>query len=346
MELYDIIALSLKKGGADVYIVPGSPLVIKCKGRFENVTDVILTEADTEILLREIYGICGNRPLDDLLYSGDDDFSFSVQNLGRFRCMAYRQKGSLAAILRIVSNVIPTPEKLGIPAKVMEIANLRKGLVFVTGPSGSGKSTTIACMLDHINKTRKGHIVTIEEPIEYIHSHAGCIVSQREINTDTGSFSGAVKTAMRQGADVIMLGTLPDSTTVQNAINAATMGRLVLVEGYIYGFSKLVESLVDSMPSLQQELLRTWLAVSMSAVVVQKLIPTIDGDVVPIFSVVNVTPEISAAIKEGIDLMLCDGDLDAQLFDLWKSGRVSREDALANACEPHAMSLRMDEENN
>ena len=197
-------------------------------------------------------------------------------------------------------------------------------------------------MLDRINKSRHGHIVTIEEPIEYIHSHADCIISQREVNTDTGSFSGAVKTAMRQGANVIMLSTIPDAATIQNAINAAQMGRLVIVEGYIYGFAKLVESLVESIPTVQQELLRTWLAVTMSAVAVQKLIPTVDGDVVPIFSVVNVTPEISAAIKDGIDLMLCDGELDDQLLELWRNGRVSRDDALVNACDPNVMARIMD----
>lgn len=342
MELFEIIAESLRRGGADVFIVPGSPLMLKYKGRFEALGEEKLTAADTEILLREIYGMSSNRLLDDLLYSGDDDFSFSIQNLGRFRCSAYRQRGSLAAVLRVVSFGLPDPADMHIPEEVLELADAPKGLVFVTGPAVSGKSTTLACMIDRINNSRYGHIVTIEDPIEYIHQHAGCIVSQREVRTDTGSFSGAIKAALRQNADVIMLGQMPDAATVQAAIQAAEMGRLVLAEGYIYGLSKLVIALVDSLVEGQRELFRAWLSVALSAVVTQKLIPAVDGEVVPVFDVLRITPEIRAAIREGEDLTRYERGMDEKIYELWAAGRIARDAALTHADDAARMAKMID----
>ena len=346
MELFEIIAESLRRGGADVFIVPGSPLMLKYKGRFEALGTEKLTAADTEILLREIYGMSSNRLLDDLLYSGDDDFSFSIQNLGRFRCSAYRQRGSLAAVLRVVSFGLPDPEEKQIPGEVLELADAAKGLIFVTGPAVSGKSTTLACMIDRINNTRHGHIVTIEDPIEYIHQHAGCIVSQREVRTDTGSFGGAIKAALRQNADVIMLGQMPDAATVQAAAQAAAqaaeMGRLVLAEGYIYGLSKLVSALVDSLEDGQKSLFRAWLSVALSAVVTQKLIPAEDGDVVPVFDVLRITPEIRASIREGEDLTRYDQGMDEKIYELWAAGRITRDAALTHADDAARLAKMID----
>lgn len=342
MELYEIIARSLSIGGADIYIVPGSPLVMKCRGRHEIISEGALTAADTEILLREIYGMNENRSLDDLLYSGDDDFSFSIPNFGRFRCNAYRQNGTLAAVLRVIKFGLPDPESIAIPESIMELADLPSGLVFVTGPASSGKTTTLACMIDRINRSRQGHIVTIEDPIEYVHQYQGCIISQREVRTDTESFSGAARSAIRQGADVILLGEIPDGRTAQVAINAAEMGKLVFVEGYIYGFAKLVESLVDSIPEMHQGLFRTWLATTLRAVVVQQLIPTVDGNVVPVFETTLVTPEIRNAIREGADLSIYETGVDEVLIDLWKSGMITRENALAYTSDAAALAARME----
>lgn len=341
MELYEIIAHVISRGGADMYIVPGSPLVMKCKGRYENIGDDKLTAADTEILLREIYGMSDNRSLEDLLYSGDDDFSFSIQNIGRFRCSAYRQRGSLAAVLRMVSSRLPDPGQMHIPRHVMELADTVQGMVVVTGPAGSGRSTTLACMVDRINNTRQGHIVTIEDPIEYLHNHAGCIVSQREVRTDTGTFSGAMNSALRQGADVIMLGELPDASTIQLALNAAETGRLVLAGGYTRGLAKTVRSMCDVIAEPNQQTVRAWLSLSLTAVVTQLLLPTVDGDVVPVFDVARATPEIRAAIREGEPLSRFEKGLDGDIFALYKAGRISRETALMYAADPYAMVDRV-----
>ena len=342
MELYEIVARSLSRGGADVYIVPGSPLIMKTKGRYEAISDEKLTAADTEIILREIYGMNANRSLDDLLYSGDDDFSFSIQNMGRFRCSAYRQRGSLAAVLRVVSFELPDPDRLHIPESVMELADSTQGLIIVTGPAGSGKSTTLACMVERVNRSRQGHIVTIEDPIEYLHPHGNCIISQREVRTDTGSFGGAMRSALRQGADVIMLSEMPDARTVQTALNAAEMGRLVLSGGYTVGLAKTVDSLVDSVTLNHQPLLRTWLAVALNAVVTQRLIPTVDGDVAPVFDVTHITPEIRTAIREGEDLTRFEAGMDSEILELWREGRVTRDTALMYAGDPYAMSMLID----
>ena len=341
MELYEIISTSLKLGGADVYIVPGSPIMMRCKGRFRPMGEMVLTDADTEILLREIYGMNSNRSLDDLLYSGEDEFSFAIHNLGRFRCSAYRQRGSLAALLRIVNYGLPDPEKLHIPNEVLELANAPKGLIFVTGPANSGKTTTLACMLDRVNETRCGHIVTIEDPIEYLHPHKGCLVTQREVRTDTSTVVSAAKTAMRQGVDAILMNTMPDAAALQAAINAAEMGSLVLVEGYMYGLEKLVNSLIDSIVESHQQLLRTWLALALNAVVIQKLLPTLDGEVMPVFEVVRVTDEIRKAIREGQELSGYDNGLDESIYQLWKDGRISADTAMMHASDARRMAARI-----
>jgi len=315
---------------------------MRCKGRFERLGDDEFTATDTEILLREIYGMNANRSLDDLLYTGDDDFSFSIPNLGRFRCNAYRQRGSLAAVLRVVSYGLPDPGQLGIPESVLELADMAKGLVFVTGPAGSGKSTTLACMVDRINETRSGHIVTIEDPVEYLHPHKGCIVSQREVRTDAGTFSGAVRSALRQRADVILLGDMPDSSTIQAAVNAAEMGKLVLVEGYIYGLSKLTSALVESIGVQYQPLLRKWLSLTLSAVVIQRLVPTVDGEVEPVFEVIKITPDIRKAIRENGDLSEFETGVDNRIYELWATGRITRDTALAHASDAHRLVSMMD----
>ena len=170
---------------------------------------------DTDRLIHQIYSMAGNRNIDPFLQTGDDDFSFSIPGLSRFRVNAYRQRGSLAAVIRVIAFDLPNPDILHIPEEVMSAADFTKGMVLVTGPAGSGKSTTMACIVDRINHSREGHIITLEDPLEYLHRHDKCIVSQREICTDTESYLVSLRATLRQSPDVILLGEMRDYETIQ-----------------------------------------------------------------------------------------------------------------------------------
>ena len=193
MGLQDVLTKVVELGGSDVFIVPGAPVTYKVRGQVVAVPGDRLTPTDTEQLLRQAYAIAP-RLFDRLALKGDDDFSFSVSDVGRFRCSAYRQRGSLAASLRLVMFGLPDPKQMLVPDAVVDLYRQNNGLVLVTGAAGSGKTTTLACIVDRINSERAGHIITIEDPIEYLHPHKGCVISQREVGADTESFSVALFT--------------------------------------------------------------------------------------------------------------------------------------------------------
>ena len=205
IALDQILSKIMQESGSDIYILPGTPVKAKVRGQMEQLGEERCSVQDCADLLHEIYALAGGRSMKRLEEVGDDDFSFSLAAVGRFRCSAYRQRGSYGAVLRAVPFSIPDAEKLHIPKAVMDLFSLKRGMVLVTGPAGSGKSTTLACLIDRINRERTGHIITIEDPIEYLHGHKGCLVSQREINTDTLSFAHALRAALRQAPDVILL---------------------------------------------------------------------------------------------------------------------------------------------
>ena len=215
---------AMKAGASDILIVSGSPLAFKINGRITHVGTEHLSPGDTEELIRAIYELDRQRSLDALLNSGDDDFSFSVSGLGRFRCSAYKQRSSLSAVLRIVSFSLPDADALHIPPAVLDLCGRQKGLILITGAAGSGKSTTLACMIDRINHTREGHVITLEDPIEFLHTHDRCIVSQREISHDTEGYEPALRAALRQAPDVILLGEMRDFETIRTVITAAETG--------------------------------------------------------------------------------------------------------------------------
>jgi twitching motility protein PilT len=260
MDLYEIVARTVQLNGSDIFIVPGSSIVVKCMGRHIRLNDEKLMPSDTEIILREIYEMSANRSLEELFDTGDDDFSFSITGLGRFRCNAYRQRGSLAAVLRVVTLGLPDPVALSIPDSVMSLCMKKQGMVLVTGPACSGKSTTLACLVDQINHERMGHIITIEDPIEFLHPHALSIVSQREVRADTCSFPDALRAALRQAPDVIMLSEMRDCETIQTAMNAAETGHLMLSSLHTLGAAKTVDRIIDLFPANQQQQVRLQLS--------------------------------------------------------------------------------------
>ena len=222
-----IMKNAIDRQASDIFIVAGRALTCKINGEMVTVGEQMMMPDETSEVIHGIYELAGKRSMDKLLISGDDDFSFSLSGLSRFRVSTYKQRGSLAAVIRVIAFQLPDPKKLGIPDEVIHLADFNNGLVLVTGTAGSGKSTTLACMIDHINHTRAEHIITLEDPLEFVHRHDKSIVSQREVVTDTESYITALRAALRQSPDVILLGEMRDYETINTVMTAAETGHLI-----------------------------------------------------------------------------------------------------------------------
>ena len=350
MELVDILRRAVELGGSDIFVVPGSSVMVKVDNNMVPLTQEKLLPKDTEALVGCMYEIA-RRDYNLLERDGDDDFSFAILDVSRFRCNAYKQRGTVAAICRIVNFELPNASELQIPSLVMELSKLRSGMVLVTGPAGSGKSTTLACIVDKINAERQAHIVTIEDPIEYLHRHNKSLVSQREVPNDAATFSRALRAALRQAPDVIMLGEMRDLDTICTAITAAETGHLLLSSLHTIGAAKTVDRVIDTFPAEQQAQIRVQLSMVLKAVVSQRLIPTIDGHRVAVFEVMTVNPAIQNMIRDGrthqIDNVIFGGSdksmisMDAELQKMVREGKITRENALLYAANPDTLSKRI-----
>lgn len=223
----ELLQKALDHNASDLFIVAGRPASMRVNNAISQLNDQRLLPADTQEIVTDIYALAGKRSMDRLLETGDDDFSFAIPGLSRFRISAYKQRGSLSAVIRIITFSLPDPAALGIPDNIMALARFKKGLVLVTGSAGSGKSTTLACMIDDINQNFEKHIITLEDPLEYLHQHKKSIISQREISADTDSYVAALRAALRQSPDVILLGEMRDYETIQVAMTAAETGHLI-----------------------------------------------------------------------------------------------------------------------
>ena len=353
MDLKEYLRQTLDMGGSDVFIVPGTPVNVKVEGELKQIGTERLMPNDTAGLIRQIYELAGNRPDTVLKENGDDDFSFSLERRARFRCNVYRQRGSLAATCRVVSFGLPDYRQRNIPEMVMQLVDeYRSGMILVTGPAGSGKSTTLACMVDRINSTRSGHIITIEDPIEYLHSHKKSLVSQREVPNDAATFERALRAALRQAPDAIMLGEMRDHETMQIAITAAETGHLLLSSLHTVGAAKTVDRIIDAFPAEQQQQVRIQLSMVVRAVVSQRLVPTLSGGLVPVFEVMTITPAVQNMIRDGkthqIDNVIYGGmggqgmlSMDNELFRLARAGVISRDNACLYAINPETLRKRL-----
>lgn len=352
MELKELLSAALDMGGADIFIVPGAQPAVKCNGVLKPLQEARLLPADAEALVRQAYQIAGERDFALLRDEGDDDFSFSLERRARFRCNAYRQRGTYAATMRAVAFGLPDPTALHIPQLVIDLAERRSGLILVTGPAGSGKSTTLACMIDRINSTRTGHIITIEDPIEYLHPHKQSVISQREVPNDVSSFARALRAALRQAPDVIMVGEMRDMETISTAVTAAETGHLVLSSLHTVGAAKTMDRIIDTFPADQQQQMRVQLSTVLQGVVSQRLVPTKAGGLAPVFEVMTVTPAIQNMIREGktyqIDNVIYGGtmgqtmmSMDNELIRLCKAGEITRETAILYANNQDMMKKRV-----
>lgn len=351
LDLRNILELAIEKQASDVFIVAGLPVAFRINGAVQQINDVKLLPPDTEQLLNEIYKYADSRDMDVLHANGDDDFSFSIRDLSRFRVSAYKQRGALSAVIRIITFQLPEYEQLGIPEHVIQLADTSNGMILVTGPAGSGKSTTLACMISHINKTYSKHIITLEDPLEYLHRHDKSIVSQREINSDTISYVAALRASLRQSPDVILLGEMRDYETINIAMTAAETGHLLLSTLHTIGAANTIDRIIDVFPANQQRQIAVQLSMVLTAVVSQQLVPTVDGNMIPAMEIMTVTPAIRNMIRDnkvhqidGIIYSSAKDDMismDNSLLKLYKSGTITAETAVKYASNPEMLKKKL-----
>ncbi len=296
MDVRETLRQAVEMGASDIFIIAGLPLTYKVDGRQRRM-EARLMPADTAAVISDIYTLCGRSRSRIEREDMDDDFSFSMPDLGRFRANVLHQRGSLAAVIRVIRFGLPEPEKLNIPPEVLASARLMKGLVLVTGSAGSGKSTTLACLINAINQTREGHIITMEDPIEYIHRHDRCIVTQREISTDSPSYVSALRSALRESPDVILLGEMRDYETIEVAMTAAETGQLLFSTLHTTGAANTVDRIIDVFPAGQQAQVRMQLSMVLQAVISQQLVPTLDGKQTPAFEIMYTNPAVSIHVE-------------------------------------------------
>ena len=348
----DFLTQTIRMGASDLFIVAGRQLSCKKDGRIETIGEDRLMPADTAQLIRDIYSLADGRDLSRLQTRADDDFSFAVSGLSRFRVSAYMQRGSMAAVIRIITFELPDPRALGIPEAVISLGSLPRGLVLVTGPAGSGKSTTLACIIDAINQTQEKHIITMEDPLEYLHRHKKSIVSQREISSDTESYVTALRASLRQSPDVILLGEMRDFETISIAMTAAETGHLVLSTLHTPGAASTIDRIIDVFPPGQQRQIAVQLSTTLQAVVSQQLLQAADGSArTAAFELMTMTPAIRNMIRENkipqIDGMIYSASsdtmfsMDTSLAALCRSGRITREEALSHASNPEMLKKKL-----
>ena len=350
MTLYEILNQATERGASDIFLIAGLPVTYKVRGAQERVGEGIMKPDRIMPLIDEIYE-AGRRSRNNYENNIDDDFSFSIPDLGRFRVNVFRQRGSAAAVIRVIKFGIPDPAELGIPESVLSLADNKTGLVLVAGAAGSGKSTTLACMIDRINRSRECHVITMEDPIEYLHQHNKSIVSQREVFIDTPGYLESLRSALRESPDVILLGEMRDYDTISSAITAAETGVLLFSTLHTSSAANTINRIVDVFPANQQLQVRGQLAQLIRGVVCQQLVTTTDGHLIPVFEIMKSNPAIQNMIREGklhqldsaMQANAADGmtTMDGSLFDLYQKGRISKETALAMCSNYEFLSKRI-----
>ncbi len=360
MKINDIIIQAAKLGASDIHLTVGKPPVIRLhgtlypldaaelKGKLEHLAGAeikILLPGDTDAMAREIMTEAQYRVYQE---KGELDFSYSVPGVTRLRVNVFRQRNSTALVMRLLSTKISSFQELGLPDVLSHLARRPNGLVLVTGPTGSGKSTTLAAMIDLINKEKRAHIITLEDPIEYLHRHQLSIVNQREIGQDTRSFATALRAALREDPDVILVGEMRDLETIAIAITAAETGHLVFATLHTASAAETIDRIIDVFPPSQQQQIRLQLANTIEGIVAQQLIPRIDrpGRVVAL-EILIATPAVRNLIREGktfqIPMQLQTGakygmqTLDMSLRLLYQRKIISKEEVFYRARDPETI---------
>ncbi|MDD3839222.1 MAG: type IV pilus twitching motility protein PilT [Clostridia bacterium] len=340
-EIAVLLEKAVQLNASDLHISVGVPPVVRIDGQLKRLNYDVLKPDDTKAYITYILD---NEKLIELQNKGDIDLSYSIQGLSRFRINIYKQRGSYSLAIRIVNRNIPTMESLGLPSVIKKLAVEAKGLVLITGPTGSGKTTTLASMIDYINNNQSKHIITLEDPIEYLHRNNKSIVNQREIHNDALNFNRGLRAALRQDPDVILVGEMRDLETISTALTAAETGHLVLSTLHTIGAVKTIDRIIDVFPPSSQQQIRVQLSMVLKGVVSQQLIPLRDGKgriLAP--ETMVVTPAIRNMIRESKVHQIANSiqtggkygmkTMDSQLAELYLKGMISKEDAINHSSE-------------
>lgn len=338
-----------ERGASDIHLTVGVPPKARIQGQLIDLDYPKLMPSDTEEI---ISAIMDERQLKTFNEKGEVDFAFSIKTLGRFRVNVFRQRGSIACAMRLVGTAIPKPDELGIPESVVELYARKRGLILVTGPTGSGKSTTLASLIDKINDKRDAHVITLEDPIEYLHQHRKSMINQREVGLDTRSYAAALRAALREDPDVILVGEMRDLETISTAITAAETGHLVLSTLHTIGAASTIDRIIDVFPPHQQQQIRIQLAMVLESVISQQLIPTAERDSrVAAFEVMHANIAIKNMIREGKTFQIgtiiqtnkkCGMQtMDDAIVDLYSRGIIDRNSAMEFAQDLTAMERKL-----
>jgi twitching motility protein PilT len=344
-DFADILIEVIQAGASDLHLTVGAPPMVREKGRLRALDYPKLSGQDTREI---VYSILNNDQRKKLENDWQIDLSYSVPGRARFRVNAYFQRASIGAVMRTIPQDIPPFDALGLPEILKDFMRKPRGFVLVTGPTGSGKSTTLASMIDMINEERHEHIMTVEDPIEFLHRHKNCVVNQRELGSDAQSFAAALKAALRQDPDVILVGEMRDLETMATALTAAETGHLVFATLHTQDTAQTVDRIVDSFPPAQQHQVRTQLSIALQGIVTQQLIPTVDGRGRACCAEILVpTPAVRNLIREGkthqIYSALQTGGahgmqtMDAALADAVRRNKISQKVAFARSSTPEEL---------
>ena len=349
VTIEELLAEAKDNKASDIHITVGVPPKMRINGALVDMDYPRLTQEDTNEMLSKTLN---TRLRETLLEKGEVDFSLSVNNVGRFRVNCFRQRGTLAAAFRLVTTRIPTPEELGIPESVVNLYKKKRGLVIVTGPTGSGKSTTLASVINKVNENLTSHIITLEDPIEYIHMHKKAMVNQREVGLDTNSYANALRAALREDPDVILVGEMRDLETISIAITAAETGHLVFSTLHTIGAASTIDRIIDVFPPHQQQQIRVQLSMVLESVISQQLVPTADKrGRVAAFEVMHGTVAIKNLIREGKTAQIQSHiqtskgigmkTMDDALYELYINGKIDSEQAIIFAQDQLALEKKI-----
>lgn len=351
MDVKEVLRKAVEEHASDIFIVAGLPISYRSNNVIIKEEGERLMPPETENYLEQIYELADHRDIDRLLKHGDDDFSFAVQGLSRFRVSAYKQRGALSAVVRVITFDLPKPEDIGIPQNIIDLGLQPKGMVLVTGPAGSGKSTTLACMVDALNRRCAKHIITLEDPIEYLHSHQHGIISQREINVDTENYVTALRASLRQSPDVILLGEMRDHETIQTAMTAAETGHLILSSLHTTGAANTISRIMDVFEPSQQHQIAIQLSMVLQTVISQQLVPDVNGHNIPVFEIMRLTPAIRNMIRDNkiyqIDGVIASSSqadmksMDNSLLELYRNHQITKETALKYSSNPEMLKRKL-----
>jgi twitching motility protein PilT len=350
-EVYidELLTKTYELGSSDLHLAVGRPPCVRLHGKVMELDEY--EEVKAAVLQRMVYDILSDEQIQRFENDKELDMAYTAQHVARFRVNVFRDKGNVAAAMRVIPSEIPSAEKMELPPVIMDLANRPRGLMLVTGPTGSGKSTTLAAVINRINETHDGHIITIEDPIEFLHSHKRCVVNQREVGSDTKAFANALRASLREDPDVILVGEMRDNETIHLAITAAETGHLVFGTLHTNSAAESIDRMVGVFPSEMQEQVRTQLSNSLVAIVSQQLLPKVGGGRIAAVEIMIANSAIRNLIREakahqmvsiiqtqnGIGMQT----MDQALRDLYHKGAITYDDAMARAHNPAELEVMM-----